>query len=120
MVKSTSNFLQRRSFCLLRGKISIEVYKWYILKRNADEESCEQGHGQVCAKGFGVWWRLNHIRTIPRSGSTFSSLCNHLERWAVTQRTSNNPQNWPNWGGVGVVGACSGMGACVEMVSCSG
>ena len=36
-----------------------------------------------------------------RSGSSFNSLCKNLERWAVTQRTSNNPQNWPNWGGGG-------------------
>ena len=40
----------------------------------------------------------------------------HLERWAVTQ----GPQTIHKTGQIGVVGACSGMGACVEMVSCPG
>ena len=58
-------FLQCRSFHLLRGKISIEVYKWYILKRNADEESCEQGHGQVSLVPGAEEERLVHTDALP-------------------------------------------------------
>ena len=102
--------------------MTFTLFRGYI--PNA-KKAANKATDRYVRKFLGVWWHLNHIRTIPRSGSTFNSLCNHLERWAVTQRTSNNPQNWPNWGGGGggggvVVGACSGMGTCVEMVSCPG
>ena len=88
------------SFAYLEGKYQLKfisgTFSGEMQMKKAANKAMDRRNFLGCG---GVLITSEQSHAVDRS--TFNSLCNNLERWVVTQRTSNKPQNWPNWGGVG-------------------